>query len=146
MTPFMCQYACTLANAEHLRPWPCLPPPHTAFAATPPPPGQPRLPLCAAHGHTSQGRATPRHWDRRQMGPRPNCQSLSRVDRHSQDEEREKNWVLLPIQEIRDPMLLILGVQTAFLTTHVQRGSFEVKKGGGVTSWWVRSTTQRPPR
>jgi len=30
-------------------------------------------------------------------------------------------------------MFLILGVQETFLTTHLQKGSLEVKKGGGVT-------------
>ena len=38
-----------------------------------------------------------------------------------------------PDKEIKDHIFLILKVKN-YLTTHAQKGSLEVKKGGGITS------------
>ena len=38
------------------------------------------------------------------------------------------------MEEIKDHIFLILEVKEDFLTTHAQKGSLEVKKGGGTTS------------
>ena len=41
-------------------------------------------------------------------------------------------WAMLT-REMKDHIFLILEVKEIFLTTHVQKGSLEVKKGGGIT-------------
>ena len=46
--------------------------------------------------------------------------------------------------EIRDYIFLILKVKDTSLTTHLQKGSLEVRKQRGVTAKEVMATTHRP--
>ena len=64
------------------------------------------------------------------MGRRLSSWSASPVD-GVQDEEEEE---LSPAQ-VRDHAFLLLEVKETFPPTHAQKGSSEVKKGGGATPW-----------
>jgi len=64
------------------------------------------------------------------MGPRLSSWILSPVDRYSKTPRVREELSSAKIRDLKNHIFLILKVKETFLTTHVQKGSLEVKRKG----------------